>query len=75
MCALACRVHAMLTGMSFSGYHFRIDAEDPMGQLQTQKLEPVHSYQSAKYGPGVGVLSLRQVQMDDVVCESKCQES
>lgn len=39
-----------------------------MGQLQTQKLKPVHSYQTAKYGPGVGVFSLRQVRMDNVVC-------
>ena len=57
----------MLTGLSFTGYHGRIDAKDPMGQLQTQKLKPVHSYQTAKYGPGVGVFSLRQVQMDNVV--------
>ena len=39
---------------SKDGYHDRIDREDPMGQLQ-QKM-PLHTYEKARYGPGIKML-------------------
>jgi len=42
---------------SKDGYHDRIDDEDPMGKLQRHKVVPLHTYQKARYGPGIKSLN------------------
>ena len=42
---------------SKDGYHDRIDAEDPMGRLEVKQLVPLHTYEKAKYGPGIKALN------------------
>ena len=42
------------------GYHDRIDAEDPMAQLQDKRLKPLHTYMKARYGPGIKMVNMKK---------------
>jgi len=42
------------------GYHDRIDAEDPMGKEENQKLVPLNTYEKARFGPGIKMLDMQR---------------
>jgi len=50
---------------SKDGYHGQIDAQDPMGRLERQKVVPLHTYEKARYGPGIK--SLNKQRMSDAM--------